>query len=105
MGQPGAVEDAAGADAQPGWDADLQRGGRQHGLDRRQLCLPREAGPGGQEQVWPAEAAPSDKIHELLGWVPGTTLLLAGYHFGDNSMWITGDRLYTLDATSGKIHS
>jgi hypothetical protein len=56
-----------------------------------------------QEQVWPAEPAPSDKIHELLGWVPGTTLLLAGYHFGDNSMWITGNRLYTLDTRNGKV--
>ncbi len=59
-------------------------------------------GPFGPEQVWPADA-PSDQIHEILGWVPGVPLLLAGYHFSSNSMWVTGDRLYTLDPADGMI--
>ena len=59
-------------------------------------------GTNGQEQVWPA-GAPGDKIHEILGWVPGTPLLLAGYHFSGNSMWVTGDRLYTLNPANGTI--
>jgi hypothetical protein len=59
-------------------------------------------GQSGQEQVWPA-GPPSDTIHDLLGWVPGAPLLLAGYHFSGNSMWVDGDRLYTLDPASGTI--
>jgi len=59
-------------------------------------------GKSGQEQVWPA-GEPSDKIHEILGWVPGAPLLLAGYHFSSNSMWVNGDRLYTLNPVNGAI--
>ena len=59
-------------------------------------------GPSGPEQVWPAGAS-GDQIHEILGWVPGAALLLAGSHFSSNSMWMTGDRLYTLDPASGTI--
>lgn len=70
--------------------------------DGRFLFHVRLAG-SAQEQTFPAESQPSDKIHDLLGWVPGTQLILAGYHFGSNSMWITGDQLYTLDARSGAI--
>ena len=58
---------------------------------------------GATDQVWPAEPNPSDKIHELLGWVPGTPLLLAGHHFGANSMWIIGNQLYTLDSRNGAV--
>lgn len=56
-----------------------------------------------KEQTWLAEPKASDKLHELLGWVPGTTLLLAGYHYSSNSMWVTGNQLYTLDARNGAI--
>ena len=56
-----------------------------------------------KDQVWPAEPKPSDKIHDLLGWVPGTPLLLAGYHFGSNSMWVTGNQLYSLDSRNGAV--
>ena len=56
-----------------------------------------------KELVWPAEPKPSDKIHELMGWAPGTTLLLAGYHFGANSMWVTGNQLYMLDSRNGTV--
>lgn len=59
-------------------------------------------GKSGPEQVWPA-GAPGDKIHEILGWVPGAPLLLAGYHFSGNSMWVNGDRLYTLNPANGTI--
>jgi len=55
------------------------------------------------EQTWPAEAQGSDKLHILLGWVPGTNLLLGGYYYAANSMWITGSTLYTLDGRSGAI--
>ena len=57
----------------------------------------------GAEQTWPAESKPSDRVHEILGWVPGSSLLLAGWHFASNSMWVTGNRLYTVDTRSGAI--
>ena len=59
-------------------------------------------GKTAAEKVWPA-GEPGDQIHQILGWVPGTPLLLAGYTFSGNSMWMTGDRLYTLDPASGTI--
>ena len=59
-------------------------------------------GKTAAEQVWPA-GQPGDQIHQILGWVPGAPLLLAGYTFSGNSMWMTGDRLYTLDPASGTI--
>ncbi len=59
-------------------------------------------GKTAAEQVWPA-GEPGDQIHQILGWVPGAPLLLAGYHFSSNSMWVNGDRLVTLDPASGTI--
>lgn len=58
-------------------------------------------GAAGEEQVWPA-GPPGDQIYRLLGWAPGTSLLLGGRHFSSNSMWVNGDRLFTLDAVTGK---
>jgi hypothetical protein len=35
--------------------------------------------------------------------VPGTSLLVGGYHYAGNSMWMTGNRLYSLDVRSGAV--
>ena len=83
----------------------LQRSRRQHGLDGSEghpILLPRAprkscrgTGLAGR----PAQR--SDPPDPGLG--AGRPLLLAGYHFSSNSMWVTGDRLYTLDPASGTI--
>jgi hypothetical protein len=56
-----------------------------------------------QDVIWPVEPVPSDKIHQVIAWVPGTNLVLAEYHFASNSMWVTGGELYTVDVKSGAI--
>jgi hypothetical protein len=56
-----------------------------------------------KDVTWPVEPVPSDKIHQVVAWVPGTNLVLAESHFGGNSMWITGGELYTVDVKSGAI--
>lgn len=62
------------------------------------------AGSGAEWQAVPVEPQPTDRLYNLMDWVPGTNLVLAQRYVAGNAAMTTGAELVTIDALSGQVN-
>jgi Tol biopolymer transport system component len=61
-----------------------------------------EPAPGAESQRFALEKEPSDRLRGLIGFVPGTDLLLGQAYYASNQAVMQGAQLFTFDTVSGE---
>ncbi len=56
---------------------------------------------GQAEQSFELEGQPTDRLYQLIGWVPGKDLVLGQVSSPGNAVLLQGGQLFTIDASSG----